>query len=341
MNEDPDDLSLPSSSIIDGDEDIPHPGIDEVKVQLPITEQSFTQPTHEKWSPEVRNAVLSARTQLWTPEVNKLIRRWKTQVATRQKGHLNQSRKFTRRHFVFGLPATILSVIVTTGVLATFREGSEIDQWVRFTLGLIGIASAALTAMITFMNYQEAGEKHKTAADSYNSLYGTMDTLLLLPPEVRGDPIGTLQNLRSQYDDNVKTHPTLPRKYDTVLTYTVLPEDKKKASKKPTLKKYMASSKTRIDLQNLLRDEGSTLSEMTEDYLKESARVNQELEQANAHDTDSEDVCLPFDLDASPINNIAPMHSIYEMASHIDKSRDEQSRKSMSKALKFELQRMK
>ena len=72
------------------------------------------------------------------------------------------------------------------------------------------------------MNYQELSEKHKSAADDYGSMFRMIDAMMLVPGPVRGDPVSTLQNLRSQYDDLVRRSPTLPKKYDADLTYEVI-----------------------------------------------------------------------------------------------------------------------
>ena len=107
-----------------------------------------------------QDQLILARSKLWTPELDKLLRKWKNQVGKRERGHLNQNRKFSRRHYMFGGPAIILSTIVSVGIFATFRNCDEcddqrapecaLDQWIRLASGIIGLFSMALTAFLTY-----------------------------------------------------------------------------------------------------------------------------------------------------------------------------------------------
>ena len=229
-----------------------------------------------------QDQMILARSRLWTPELDKLLRRWKKQLGKREKGHLDLARKYNRRHYIFGIPATVLSALIATGILATFEncdscdDGSapecEADQWIRLAIGILGLLSAGLTAFQTFMNYQQESEKHKSAADDYGSMFRVIDTMLLVPGPVRGDPVSTLQNLRSQYDDLVRRSPTLPKKYDAELTYEVIRPDKIRLPTPPRPDDIRLSSRTRSrlsekitgDLRRLMTDSGDELDSESE-----------------------------------------------------------------------------
>lgn len=230
-----------------------------------------------------QDQMILARSRLWTPELDKLLRRWKKQLGKREKGHLDLARKYNRRHYIFGIPATVLSALIATGILATFEncdscdDGSapecEADQWIRLAIGILGLLSAGLTAFQTFMNYQQESEKHKSAADDYGSMFRVIDTMLLVPGPVRGDPVSTLQNLRSQYDDLVRRSPTLPKKYDAELTYEVIRPDKIRLPTPPrpddirlfSRTRSRPSEKTTDDLRRLMTDSGDELDSDSED----------------------------------------------------------------------------
>ncbi len=168
----------------------------------------------------------------WTPELNKLLRKWKKQLQKRQKGHIDLARKCQKYHYAIGIPATVFSTIIATGSFATFSNCDddsgrcEIDVWIRISTGVIAIIGAALTGFQTFVNYQNSAERNKSAAVDYGSMYRSLDTLLLLPPELRGEPVSTLQTLRNQYDDIVRRSPTLSSYYDA-LTYNVIKKNSK------------------------------------------------------------------------------------------------------------------
>ncbi len=178
----------------------------------------------------IEDKIIVARARLWTEDLNQLIRKWKNQLGNRQKGHILASRKYKSRHYIFGIPATMLSAFVSTGVLATFRKCDncddlnsarcEADQWIRLAIGLISLISIGLTAFMTFINYQEKAEEHKKASGDYESLYRHLESLLEIPGVYRGDPLTILQSIRDRYDSLVKSSPSLSQQYSVDLSYT-------------------------------------------------------------------------------------------------------------------------
>ena len=178
----------------------------------------------------IEDKITLARNHIWSPQLDRLLRKWKRQISKRQEGHADQGRKFSRRHYIVGLPATLLGAVVATGVLSTFRNCSDCDdlkttrcradQWIRLGIGLLSVISVCLFAIQTFFNYQELSEKHKNAAGEYENLHREIETLLQIPGVIRGDPIATLHNLRDRYTTLARNSPSLPKKYSVDLTYT-------------------------------------------------------------------------------------------------------------------------
>ena len=180
---------------------------------------------------KTQEQVIVARSKLWTPELDKLLRRWKKQIGNRQKGHSDLSRTYNLRHYLFGVPTIILSAIISSGIFATFENCSTCDNQyqakciitviIRIIIGLLQIIVVALSAFNTFMDYSDASADHKMAADKYGSLYRDLDSLLLIPGPLRGDPVTVLNEIRRRYDDMVIDAPNLPSKYNIDLTYDV------------------------------------------------------------------------------------------------------------------------
>ena len=177
------------------------------------------------------------RSKLWTPELDKLLRRWKRQIDLRRKGHIKLSRQYDKKHYILGVPATVLSTITTTGTLTTFQDCSSPPnsnstsnssfwctsaEWIRLAMGIIGIIAVILTGIVTFMNFQKAAQDHKKAADGYESLVGTIDSILTIPRVLRGDPVDQLKLVRDHYDSIIKEAPTLNEKYKTELGFDVI-----------------------------------------------------------------------------------------------------------------------
>lgn len=232
----------------------------------------------------------------WTSDLDKLLRKWKLQIGKRESGHLELARKYTKRHYIFGVPATLLYAIVTTGILATFKncgeentEDCDSDQYTRLTVGILSIFGTALGAFQTFMNYQGKAEINKSVADDYGSLYRSLDTILLLPSDLRKDPISTIQEIRSQYDDLIRKAPTLPQKYDTTLKYNVLRKNFPPPPKPDqfVLEKRVISKNADEETFSIVNSDSS------------SADIKDILELQNNYDTDDEEqeVCIGVDPD--------------------------------------------
>jgi len=285
--------------------------------------------------PTLQDQIILARSKLWTPELDKLLRKWKRQVELRRRGHSSIERKWSKRHYIFGVPATVLTAITSTGILATFRNCNdcddpdqsrcEADQYIRLAIGIVGIFEIALTGIMTFMNYQESANAHKEAADNYESLYGNIDSLLIIPPSVRGDPITTLHDIRQKYDDNVRKSPNLPGKYQEYkeLSYSVLNKDHSnnfiQTIPKPNMKEININNnkggyRTDIlksvisDLSTNEEDDNTSSTNKIERHVLTSKKSKDSsdneyfdalLEEHNNFNSDDEDkeVCLAYDID--------------------------------------------
>jgi len=302
-----------------------------------------------------QDQLILARSKLWTPELDKLLRRWKRQVEIRRRGHYDISRKWNKRHYYLGVPATVLATLIATGTLATFRNCSDCDnlkkpecagdQWIRLVIGIIGIISTTLTATQTFVNYQESAETHKSAADNYESLYGTIESLMIVPGPVRGDPVSTLQNIRSQYDDTVKKSPNLPKPYQVELSFTTIePPKQERQVRLPTLRpedigfiqREESEARTGASILKNLVDEKKTDSDSQTDT-EESLEQRIQTENDFNSDEEDRDVCLGFDLDQMvAMNNTSTALAVANIAARRD--RDVQS--SLLRALEFEMKRL-
>lgn len=165
-----------------------------------------------------------SRTHLWTPQLNKLLRSWKKKTSIRERGHNEMNRKYSRRHYMFGLPVIILSAISTSGIFGTFKEcrgNCETEETIRLVIGFINLTHMILSAIHTFTSSNDTAEEHKTAVGEYNSFYQKLESLLTLPTSIRGDPVYVLSDLRKEYNDIIKRSPSLPSKYNAELTFGV------------------------------------------------------------------------------------------------------------------------
>ena len=302
-----------------------------------MDQNAYDQNAHDQ---NAHDNFILARSRLWTPDLDKLLRKWKKQVGKKEMGHRELSRKYARRHYTFGLPAVILSTLITAGAFATFQECGDCDDrqstqckaevWIRLTVGILGIISIGLTSAVTFLNYQVIAEDHKGAADQFGERFRQIEGLLLIPGPFRGDPITVLQNIRSQYDNDVRCAPVLPKKYDLELTYDVIHH------KPPSPGQIVINlERKRRDtdvLKKVLTDEEGSSDDSV------AIPIDEELDERNQCDTDGEEnICIGFDIDGYP--NYTNDGTILAVAALAAKTR-EKEQQSLIKALEFEMQRM-
>lgn len=309
---------------------------------------------------EIQNKIILARSRLWTPELDKLLRKWKKQIVFQEKGHFSQSRKYNRRHYIFGVPAAVIGSVVATGILSTFQNcdscGGDISvmciigQWFRLVLGILSYFSAALIAFQTFMDYESKAKEHKIASNDFSSLQREIDSILLIPGPYRGSPTIVLQGIRRSFDELMRHSPSLPKKYSTDLTYRV---KKWKSIARPPrpdeIRDRYTDVKERIfPLQKILskNTEGAESDEETASTTKSEhtpvsgeTRTSKEkinkvlkniklsLSKENEHDTSEEEVCIGFDLDDEPYYNPKEWLNSPRMDS-------------MQQALQFEIERL-
>jgi len=332
-----------------------------------------------------------ARSKLWTPELDKLLRRWKRQIDSRRKGHIKISQQYDKKHYLLGVPATVLTTITTTGTLTTFQDCSSTSnttstsfwctsaEWIRLAIGIIGIIAVVLTGILTFMNFQKAAQDHKKAADEYESLVGTIDSILSIPRVLRGDPVDRLKLIRDQYDAVLKEAPTLAEKYKTELGFEVV------GTKRPN--EVINMSNTIVDPNNvkiddrddeMIKKDKSVLKEIMKDMLnkkdsspekieevktpsplkvtinekdrefyseenfssgEEIEKRNNEIEQRNNFDSEDESQEVCIGFDIDKMAQMGQNTTLIAMAS-LQAQRDRQIQESLNQALKFEMSRM-
>lgn len=260
--------------------------------------------------------IILARSQLWTKDLDKLLRKWKRQIVKREQGHKKISKRYERRHKYFGFPAVTLGSIGSVGMLVVFQDqdcedGGGFYEWLRLAFSLIAAVGTILTVVLTFANPSDKSEEHKTASDGFGALYRELDQLLLLPGAIRGDPVGTLQNFRSRYDERVRLSPHLPRAFDVELTYNVLD----------------------------LKTEKSSHPKVSYQGLETPDQIEMKIEEENAHDTsdDEQEVVIGFDLDgASSYATTAAAMAIAQLSAR----GHEEIQESLQKMFGFEMQRL-
>lgn len=255
----------------------------------------------EEFSPEVisQARIIVARTRFWTSDIEKLLRRWRKQINSRHFEHKEAERKYTKLYYLIGVPTTILSTVVASGVLTTFKncnicvaecspDATSVcagDEYIRLVMGLLGIVSLALTAIMIFLNYGAASVDNKNASDDYGQLVREIDAIVEAPIIARGDPIISLHQIRTRFDDIVKKSPGLNSQisleYKTVKTERSAVTSNARKTKMPD-----ASSLAKI-----------LVDKIEEENVNEAVKL-QKIEENNNYDTDEEkEVAIGMDLE--------------------------------------------
>jgi hypothetical protein len=284
--------------------------------------------------------------RLWTPPLEKLLRKWNRQIIKRSRAHLEVSRVFNRRNYQLGIPTVILSAVTATGGIATFENCDPNDpnskcvvfEWLRLAFGVLAIFSGILASLHTFLNYQKRAEKHKTAANKYEAMYREIDTLILAPPSMRGDPVIKLQTIKTQYDNIVERFPSLPSSYDIELTYQVENGGVQPPSVgiSDSLSDRAGLSDSIVkELMKAMNTERHTV--VSEGQKSRTVRVPPHRAASIFDDSDGEDVVIPFDLECergidTTIAALAAVKLAGQERSIVDES--------LSRALEFEMERL-
>ena len=304
--------------------------------------------------------LIVAQTQFWTPALEKLLRRWKRQINLRREGHKLAERSYSKKYYFLGVPATVCSTVVASGILSTFKNCDECgslltttsgsattipigvptiscasDEWIRLVMGILAVFSLILSALMVFMDYGGAREANKQATDSCDELSRDIEGVLNTPISRRGDPVEKLHYFRNRFDDIKKASPSIPAKYEVSLEYHAVVGgggmERKKSSKslKAKAKSEPIEMATTAPERLSPKKIAKIAHNAAKNVLDEQRRETKFIEQANDYDTDEEnrEVAIPFDIEEFRPDDI------------LERQRKD-GLKSLSKALEFELTRM-
>lgn len=111
-------------------------------------------------------------------EVVSLLQKWLRRVKRAQLAHRLSAKNAQLQHFRIGIPAIALSTIVGTSVFASF----QVDlQEGKLILGLLSMGAAVLTALQTFLRYDESSRNHQQADVGYGEIRQSIEHRLVFP----------------------------------------------------------------------------------------------------------------------------------------------------------------
>lgn len=282
--------------------------------------------------------LIVARVKFWTADIEKLLRRWLVQINKRRQGHSDAQRACNKKYYIFGLPTAILSTIVASGILVTFKNcdscsgvpnSCSSDEWIRLLMGILSIISLIATAIMLYMDFGGARQEHKDATDGYDELSRNISGLLTTPTSSRGDAIEKINEIRKTFDDIKKSSPSLSKEYDLSLTYRNISEKKKKKTINLPIE-HNSEDPPKKSAREKAEDIASMVVQNIEKVEKEKVEKEKILKHENDYSTDDEEKEVAVGVD---IDSLRPGDILQN-----DKKTIIQD--SLTKAIEFELERM-
>jgi hypothetical protein len=126
--------------------------------------------------------------------------------------HFERSEAAVAAHRRLGLAATVSAAIVGTSVFTSLS--SEPHLLLQIGTGLLAVAAAVLSALQTFLKYNEVATQHKGAADEYQAAFHRVEVFLLehstAGSTATPQQIAALDAITKQLDELSKTAPSIP-----------------------------------------------------------------------------------------------------------------------------------
>lgn len=129
---------------------------------------------------------------------------WYQRAATVAHGHYRAAMRFSKLNFFFGFPSVVLATVVGTSVFATLQAKPEV--WWQVTVGMMSITAAILSALQSFLGYNDKAEKHRTAGAKYNAIGRELELWLSLPQ----CDLEKLDSIRKRIDALAQESPHIP-----------------------------------------------------------------------------------------------------------------------------------
>jgi hypothetical protein len=141
-----------------------------------------------------------------TADHRKLLEDWRWVSRRANVAHLRATDTFSTRFVRVGGAATVLAAVVSSTVFATLSN--SVDAWVRLVAAILGLFSAALAGLNTFLRYGERVEMHRRAARLYGGIVRRIDELLTCGGDT--DLRSAIEQIRAEIDAIDNNAPNVP-----------------------------------------------------------------------------------------------------------------------------------
>lgn len=136
---------------------------------------------------------------------DELMRGWLLHAHKGRDRHDLAARSCDRNRILLGGLASILSAVVGTSIFATLGNKPP-NSWIAILVATVGILTAILTSLSTFLNLSEQAEKHRSAGVRYKQIIWEIERILSEKPgelKKTDDSVTNVQKLLSDLEANM------------------------------------------------------------------------------------------------------------------------------------------
>jgi hypothetical protein len=155
-----------------------------------------------------------------------LIDDWYRRARESQFAHFLATEPLVRANFRLGLPVVLFSTLVATSVFASLE--TAVSLGVRIAVGLVSISAAILSALQTFLRFEERAEKHRAAGGQYGALRRELEQIRAIGPPYDVD---ALSRIREEFDSVSNQAPAISARVWTRTEATLKSREQQKVGK--------------------------------------------------------------------------------------------------------------
>jgi hypothetical protein len=135
--------------------------------------------------------------------------------------HYDMAEIYRVRQRSFGLLVVCVTTSTGTAAFTSLAKDPQpgLGNGLIFAIGLLSVLASVLSALQTFLGFNDLQIRHKGAGDGYSAVRRELELLLMKYPGAMGlagqEATDALDSLKNRLDDLDKTSPTIPDKvYD-------------------------------------------------------------------------------------------------------------------------------
>lgn len=142
-------------------------------------------------------------------QVIRILDKWMTRCRVALWSYNEAATQANTAEKRMGVPATVFSAIVATGVFATIQSNPALG-W-RIATGIVALLASVLTALQTFLRPAERAEQYREAARNYGQVRRKIERAQIFLPVTRQEADKVLEELAEALTEVARGRPNVPR----------------------------------------------------------------------------------------------------------------------------------